>query len=159
MRMSDRVWCAVQEKGALALPDTNADALPTQCISICRCANRLVSGRLCSSLLEKESRMPMELLRAVADRELPHTIYEPSAVDKLRVLRAAGLITAILPPVGKRPSVPSSRRPALVLSITSKGWRALRETVDFSFWAETGAAAMSPQLSGAIAAPGATQSR
>jgi len=81
--------------------------------------------------------MPMELLRAVADRDLPHPIYSLDALEKLRVLRDAGLITAVLPPVNARRSLPTSRRPALVLSITKKGRLALSVGLNVWSWAES----------------------
>jgi hypothetical protein len=56
--------------------------------------------------------MPMELLRHIAQQPLPYTVYAPAELDKLRVLRAAELVTAF-------------HKPAQVLAITPKGRKAL----------------------------------
>lgn len=75
--------------------------------------------------------MPMELLRHIADQRLPLAIDVPSDIDKLRVLRAAELVTALIaaaPP----PSTadPNGRHVAQVLTITPKGREALRSGLD-----------------------------
>jgi hypothetical protein len=70
--------------------------------------------------------MPMELLRQIAQRRLPYTIYAPAEIDKLRVLRAAELITAFIPPAEELPCGSESHRPAQVLAITPKGQKALQ---------------------------------
>jgi hypothetical protein len=69
--------------------------------------------------------MPMELLRQIAQQPLPHTIYAPAEIDKLRVLRAAEFVTAFIPPAEALPSGCESHRPAQVLAITEKGQQAL----------------------------------
>lgn len=70
--------------------------------------------------------MPMELLRHIAEQRLPHTIYAPSDVDKLRVLRAADLVLAVIPPAETLPRGSESQRPAQILAITPKGKAALQ---------------------------------
>lgn len=70
--------------------------------------------------------MPMELLRHIAQQPLPHTIYAPAEIDKLRVLRAAELVTAFIPPAEALPSGCESHKPAQVLAITPKGRKALQ---------------------------------
>ncbi|MDR6855051.1 hypothetical protein [Variovorax guangxiensis] len=69
--------------------------------------------------------MPMELLRQIAQQPLPYTVYAPSEIDKLRVLRAAELVSAFIPPAELLPSGCESHKPAQVLAITPKGQQAL----------------------------------
>ena len=69
--------------------------------------------------------MPMELLRHIAQQPLPYTVYAPAEIDKLRVLRAAELVSAFIPPAESLPSGCESHRPAQVLAITAKGQKAL----------------------------------
>ena len=69
--------------------------------------------------------MPMELLRQIAQQPLPYTVYAPTEIDKLRVLRAAELVTAFIPPAEALPHGCESHRPAQVLTITAKGHQAL----------------------------------
>jgi hypothetical protein len=69
--------------------------------------------------------MPMELLRQIAQQPMPYTVYAPSEIDKLRVLRAAELVSAFIPPAELLPSGCESHKPAQVLAITPKGQQAL----------------------------------
>ncbi|KWT72099.1 MULTISPECIES: hypothetical protein [unclassified Variovorax] len=69
--------------------------------------------------------MPMELLRHIAQQPLPYTVYAPAELDKLRVLRAAELVSAFIPPAESLPSGCESHKPAQVLAITPKGHQAL----------------------------------
>jgi len=69
--------------------------------------------------------MPMELLRHIAQQPLPYTVYAPAEIDKLRVLRAADLVSAFIPPAEALPSGCESHKPAQVLAITAKGQQAL----------------------------------
>jgi len=62
--------------------------------------------------------MPIELLKAIVDKPLPLTITEPSEIDKLRVLRAADCVVALLPEAN------TSQTFARVLHITPKGLKA-----------------------------------
>lgn len=76
--------------------------------------------------------MPMELLRQIAGRRLPYTLYAAADIDRLRVLRAAGLVTAWVPPPAEQMLAGGdSESPAKVLAITPKGRKALAgEPVD-----------------------------
>jgi len=69
--------------------------------------------------------MPLELLRHIAQQSLPYTVYAPAEIDKLRVLRAADLVSAFIPPAESLPSGCESHKPAQVLAITAKGQQAL----------------------------------
>jgi len=69
--------------------------------------------------------MPTELLRHIAQQPLPYTVYAPAELDKLRVLRAAELVTAFIPPPESLPSGCESHKPAQVLAITPRGRQAL----------------------------------
>jgi hypothetical protein len=63
--------------------------------------------------------MPMELLFALAQRELPVTVDQPCDIDKLRVIAAAQLVEARLP------DVDSGEQKAEVLAILPQGRAAL----------------------------------
>ena len=63
--------------------------------------------------------MPMELLLDLAKGNLPKTIENLSDIDKLRVITAAKLVHAMLPPVG------ALDQKAQVLAITGLGRAAL----------------------------------
>lgn len=69
--------------------------------------------------------MPMELLRRLADEKLPVALYAPADIDRLRVLRAADLVAALIPPVETLESGAQLHKAAQVLCITPKG----RETL------------------------------
>jgi len=71
--------------------------------------------------------MPLEFLRQIAKQGLPCTVYAPAHIDKLRVLQAAGLVTAVIPPVEEIPGGGKIHRPAQVLAITDTGEEALRD--------------------------------
>lgn len=65
--------------------------------------------------------MPFEYLREIARAELPLTVEDEASIDKLRVLRAADLLSVMLPhPVSGAPY-------ARVLAITPKGRALLRD--------------------------------
>ncbi len=64
--------------------------------------------------------MPMKLLLGLSRSRLPVSITEPQEIDKLRLLRAAGLVAALLP--GVRATAPVAR----VLAITRKGRQELQ---------------------------------
>lgn len=59
--------------------------------------------------------MPFEYLREIAEAPLPLTVEDEASIDKLRVLRAADLVSVMLP----HPH--SDRHYARVLAITSRG--------------------------------------
>lgn len=64
--------------------------------------------------------MPYEYLREISRAELPLTVEDEACIDKLRVLRAADLVSVML-------SHPVSCQPyARVLTITPKGRALLR---------------------------------
>lgn len=63
--------------------------------------------------------MPYEYLREIAEARLPITVDDEASIDKLRVLRAADLISVMLP----HPQ--SEIHHARVLAITSKGRESL----------------------------------
>ncbi|GAA4341966.1 hypothetical protein GCM10023165_23250 [Variovorax defluvii] len=84
---------------------------------------------------------PMELLHQIAREPLPCTIYAPAEIDKLRVLRAAELVTAFIPPAETLPHG-ESHKPAQVLSITDKGQQALEGGLEDAVAAELALARM-----------------
>lgn len=59
--------------------------------------------------------MPFEYLREIAKASLPMTVEEEANIDKLRVLRAADLVSVMLP------NPLSGVQYARVLAITPKG--------------------------------------
>lgn len=59
--------------------------------------------------------MPFEYLREIALATLPLVVEEEECIDKLRVLRAANLVTVVLP----HPH--SERQYARILAITPRG--------------------------------------
>lgn len=59
--------------------------------------------------------MPVEYLRELARAQLPMTVTDEASIDKLRVLRAADLVSAMLP------SPHAEERYARVLAITAQG--------------------------------------
>jgi len=71
--------------------------------------------------------MPMELLKRLADIDLPVALYAPADIDRLRVLRAAGLVEALIPPVETLEGGAHLHKTAQVLCITDKGRIALAD--------------------------------
>jgi len=66
--------------------------------------------------------MAIDLLKRLAASPLPAYFYAPEEVDKVKLLRAAGLVIALTPLSGT--GVPDSQRAiesAQVLAITAKG--------------------------------------
>ncbi|WP_426304230.1 hypothetical protein ACN9MJ_14795 [Acidovorax facilis] len=63
--------------------------------------------------------MPFEYLRELAQAELPLAVDNEASIDKLRVLRAADLVSVNLPSPVTDPQV------ARVEAITPKGWAVL----------------------------------
>lgn len=76
--------------------------------------------------------MPLEFLRQIAGQGLPCKVYAPAQIDKLRVLQAAGLVTAVIPPVEEILGGGKIHRPAQALAITGKGEEALQQPADMS---------------------------
>ncbi len=66
--------------------------------------------------------VPIELLRKIADTPLPLTITKDEDIDKLRVLRAAGYVTVMLP------AADGDQTFARVLHITEKGRKVIGST-------------------------------
>lgn len=71
--------------------------------------------------------MPMEFLRTIAEQKLPYVVHAPAEIDKLRVLRAADLVTAFIPPSERNLQGRAIRQLAQVESITAKGMLALNK--------------------------------
>lgn len=71
--------------------------------------------------------MPMELLRQLADMDLPAALYAPADIDRLRVLRAAELVEALIPPVETLEGGAHLHKTAQVLCITAGGRAALED--------------------------------
>jgi len=69
--------------------------------------------------------MPMELLRQLAKQQLPLALYAPADLDRLRVLRAAGFVEALIPPVETLEGGAHVHKAAQVLCVTPEGRRAL----------------------------------
>lgn len=72
----------------------------------------------------------MELLRRLAKQELPTALYAPADIDRLRVLRAAELVEALIPPVETLEGGANVHKAAQVLAITGKGRDALDHEVE-----------------------------
>ncbi|MNV49131.1 hypothetical protein D3C71_1410740 [compost metagenome] len=75
----------------------------------------------------QETSMPFEYLREIAQTPLPLTVDQEANIDKLRVLRAADLVSVMLPS-------PASDSPqfARVLAITPKGRQMLAQELERS---------------------------
>ena len=72
--------------------------------------------------------MSMEFLRVIAEQKLPYVVHTPADIDRVRVLRAAELVTAFIPPSsGHAPDERAIRHLAQVESITAKGMLALNK--------------------------------
>jgi len=72
--------------------------------------------------------MSMEFLRVIAEQKLPYVVHTPADIDRVRVLRAAELVTAFIPPsTGHAPGDRAIRHLAQVESITAKGMLALNK--------------------------------
>jgi len=69
----------------------------------------------------------MEFLRTIAEQKLPYVVHTPADIDKLRVLRAAELVTAFIPSSEPSPDGRAIRELAQVESITAKGRLALNK--------------------------------
>ena len=76
--------------------------------------------------------MPMELLQALADAELPIEILNPAVQQELRILHAAGHIICSFPPTG-------TVQPAQVYMVTALGHKALRHFGPKSAFGQVGA--------------------
>ncbi|KIQ35266.1 hypothetical protein RT97_04975 [Variovorax paradoxus] len=65
--------------------------------------------------------MTMNLLKQIAGSRLPVTFYRTEDIDQVRVLRAAGLVVALVPSPSSPLSLSGSPTAAQVLAITQKG--------------------------------------
>ncbi|MFM9428204.1 hypothetical protein RCH10_004666 [Variovorax sp. GrIS 2.14] len=84
--------------------------------------------------------MAMDLLRLLAASPLPAICRTPEEIDAVRLLRAAGLVIALTPPVEASSSSPETDH-AVVLAITSRGREELQA---FTFPAMTPTPPASP---------------
>ncbi len=71
--------------------------------------------------------MPMELLRQLEGCRMPVAVREPADIDKLRVLRAAGLVVALFPVSARALEPAGEPGAALVLALTRQGREALAQ--------------------------------
>jgi hypothetical protein len=65
--------------------------------------------------------MTMNLLKQIAGSRLPATFYRDEDIDGVRVLRAAGLVVALVPSPSNPLSLSGAPSAAQVLAITQKG--------------------------------------
>lgn len=65
--------------------------------------------------------MTMNLLKQIAGSRLPVTFYRTEDIDQVRVLRAAGLVVALVPSPSDPLSLSGSALAAQVLAVTQKG--------------------------------------
>jgi len=65
--------------------------------------------------------MAMNLLRQIAGSRLPMSFYRNEDIDRVRVLRAAGLVVALVPSPSHHAAPSDSHTAAQVLAITQKG--------------------------------------
>jgi hypothetical protein len=65
--------------------------------------------------------MTMNLLKQIAGSRLPATFYRTEDIDQVRLLRAAGLVIALVPSPSDPVSLSGSPSAAQVLAITQKG--------------------------------------
>ena len=70
--------------------------------------------------------MSMDLLRRIASNRLPKLITTSEDIDKVGILRAAGLVIAFVPALSNPRTLSGSERAAQVLTITQKGRDELR---------------------------------
>jgi hypothetical protein len=65
--------------------------------------------------------MTMNLLKQIAGSRLPVTFYRAGDIDQVRILRAAGLVVALVPSPSNPLSMSGPASAAQVLAITQKG--------------------------------------
>jgi hypothetical protein len=65
--------------------------------------------------------MTMNLLKQIAGSRLPATFYRAEDIDRVRVLRAAGLVVALVPSPSNPRSLSGAPSAAQVLAVTQKG--------------------------------------
>lgn len=91
--------------------------------------------------------MSMDLLRQIASSRLPLTFHHPDDIDRVRLLRAAGLVIAMIPAPSDPLKLSGPADAAQVLAVTQKG---LEELASFSYPAASQDAAK-PWLTARIA--------
>ena len=65
--------------------------------------------------------MAMDLLKELAVSPLPATFHTPAEIDKIKLLRAAGLVIALTPAPSNALTLSGPADAAQVLAITKKG--------------------------------------
>lgn len=70
--------------------------------------------------------MCMNLLRELAETKLPCREADPTKIDRVRVLQAAGCLKALIPATRVDCDHRMRQDPATVLEITPHGWKALK---------------------------------
>ena len=65
--------------------------------------------------------MTMNLLRHIAGSRLPISFHRPEEIDQVRILRAAGLVIALIPAPSNARTFSGMPTAAQVLAITAKG--------------------------------------
>ncbi|QSI31067.1 hypothetical protein GNX71_16405 [Variovorax sp. RKNM96] len=65
--------------------------------------------------------MTMNLLKQIAGSRLPVSFYRTEDIDQVRLLRAAGLVIALVPSPSDPASLTGSPSAAQVLAVTQKG--------------------------------------
>ncbi|RZL90156.1 MAG: hypothetical protein EOP82_16610 [Variovorax sp.] len=65
--------------------------------------------------------MSMELLRHIAGSPLPMSFRTAGDIDKIKILRSAGLVIAFIPAPYDPPAFSGPERAARVLAVTEKG--------------------------------------
>ncbi|QNK67191.1 hypothetical protein [Variovorax sp. PAMC26660] len=65
--------------------------------------------------------MTMNLLKQIAGSRLPVSFYRTEDIDQVRLLRAAGLVIALVPSPSEPVSLSGSPSAAQVLAVTQKG--------------------------------------
>lgn len=65
--------------------------------------------------------MTMDLLRQIASSRLPMTFYRSEDIDRIRVLRSAGLVVALVPAPSDPLTLSGAPSAAQVLAVTQKG--------------------------------------
>lgn len=65
--------------------------------------------------------MTMDLLKQIATSRLPISFYRAEDIDKIRILRAAGLVVALVPAPSDCLALSGGTGVAQVLAVTQKG--------------------------------------
>lgn len=73
--------------------------------------------------------MCMDLLRKISMTKLPCAVSTPAAIDRLRVLEAAGHVKVLIPPAHVDCDDRLRQESATVFEITPRGWKTLAADV------------------------------